>query len=365
MNPSSDTGTASDNKVRDSLVIIASLVIVIAGARYAANVLTPMLLALFIAVICGTPISQLAKRGLPYWLAATLIGLLILGLLLATLILLGSTSEDFIAALPHYREQLQELVQSVFGWLGSHGISVGGNNLAEALNPGAAVSFFGNFLSGLGDTLGNMVLIIFTVIFLLADASSFSGKLARHKGESAEGSLTALQELADSMSGYIATKAKVSLLTGFLVWLGLTVLGVEYAILWGFLAFLLNFVPNIGSALAAIPAIMLSLLEVDPVLTGMIIGLYVVVNTLVGNVIEPAVMGQKVGLSTLAVFLSLVFWGWIFGPVGMLLSVPLTMVIKFIAQQNESTEWLALLVSNTAEEEPPPEPAEESQAAAH
>jgi AI-2 transport protein TqsA len=208
------------------------------------------------------------------------------------------------------------------------------------------MGFFGNFLSGVGDTLGNAVLVLFTIIFLLADASSFARKLSMAAGTEAENFLTALQELASSMNGYIATKALVSLLTGFAIWLGLVLMDVQFAVLWGFLAFLLNFVPNIGSALAAMPAILLSLLEADPTLSGMIIALYLGENTLVGNVIEPAVMGQRVGLSTLAVFLSLVFWGWMFGAVGMLLSVPLTMVLKFICQQRSGTVWLALLVSN-------------------
>lgn len=220
------------------------------------------------------------------------------------------------------------------------------DSLSGILDPAAAMVFFGNFLSSLGDTLGNVVLILFTVIFLLADASSFPRKLSMSAGADAEKSLAALQELASSMNGYIATKTLVSLLTGFLIWLGLVLMDVQFAVLWGFLAFLLNFVPNIGSALAAIPAILLSLLEADPVLSGMIIALYLGVNTLVGNVIEPAVMGQRVGLSALAVFLSLVFWGWMFGAVGMLLSVPLTMVLKFISQQRSGTVWLALLVSN-------------------
>lgn len=336
----------STESVRDSLLITASLVIIIAGARLSADVLSPFLLALFIAVICGTPINTLARRGLPTWLASALVGLGIATVLFAVVVLLSSASDEFIAALPQYQVQFHALLERWLGWLANQGLPINQDSLTGVLDPAAAVGFFGNFLSGLGDTLGNVMLILFTVIFLIADASSFPKKLLMSSGAKAEKSLAALQELARAMNGYIATKTMVSLLTGFLIWLGLVLLDVPFAVLWGFLAFLLNFIPNIGSALAAIPAILLSLLEADPILSGMIITLYLGVNTLIGSVIEPAVMGQRVGLSTLAVFLSLVFWGWMFGAVGMLLSVPLTMVLKFITQQHEGTAWLALLVSN-------------------
>jgi predicted PurR-regulated permease PerM len=164
------------------------------------------------------------------------------------------------------------------------------------------------------------------------------------------------------MNSYITTKAMLSLLTGGLISAGMWLMDVQFALLWGFLAFLLNFIPNIGSIIAAVPAVLLSLLERDPLLTGMIIALYLLVNTLVGNIIEPRFMGHRLGLSTLAVFLSLIFWGWVFGPVGMLLSVPLTMVIKFIAEQQAGSAWFAVLISSSPprSDDEPAEPRSES-----
>jgi predicted PurR-regulated permease PerM len=337
---------SATSRVRDSLLIMASLVVIIAGARMSSNLLVPFLLALFIAVICGSPINALVRRGLPGWLASGLVGLAVALGMFVIFLLLSTTADDFFNALPGYQEQFRALLVRWAEWLAGFGLHISHEGLSETLDPAAAMGFFGGFLSGLGDTLGNMVLILFTVIFLLADAPSYPRKLAMSKADSFESSLRALQELASSMNGYMATKAMVSLLTGFLIWLALFLMDVQFAVLWGFLAFLLNFVPNIGSVLAAIPPVLLSLLDGDPVRTGLIIGLYLLVNMLIGNVIEPRVMGQRVGLSTLAVFLSLVFWGWVFGAVGMLLSVPLTMVVKFITQQNPSTAWFALLVSN-------------------
>lgn len=356
MNKLPGSDSTSTHSVRDSLLIMAALVIIIAGARMSANLLVPFLLALFIAVICGSPINALIRRGLPGWLASSLVGLTVALGMFVMFVLLGTTAEDFIDALPGYQEQFQALLGNWTEWFAGRGIDISRDGLSGALDPAATMGFFGGFLSGLGDTLSNMALILFTVIFLLADASSFPRKLAMSKSDHAESSLRALQELAGSMNGYITTKALVSLLTGFLVWLALFLLDVQFAVLWGFLAFMLNFVPNIGSVLAAIPPVLLSLLDGDPVRTGMIIGLYLAVNIVVGNVIEPRVMGQRVGLSTLAVFLSLVFWGWVFGAMGMLLSVPLTMVVKFITQHHPGTAWFALLVSNLPEEQTQAEP---------
>lgn len=336
----------ADHRVRDGLLIMASLVILIAGARAASGLLAPFLLAVFIAVICGSPIHALTRRGVPDWLASTLVGFGIACVLAAMFLLLGTSAEQFVEAMPTYQAQFQDLLDRWVSLLANRGIEVSRSGIAEALDPASIMGFFGGFLSGLGETLSNVVLIVFTVIFLLGDISSFPAKLALNSGERAGRSLEALQELTSSMNNYIATKTLISLLTGFLVWLGLWLLGVEFAVLWGFLAFLLNFIPNIGSPLAAIPPLLLSLLNADPMHTGLILALYVAVNTVIGNIIEPAVMGQRLGLSTLAVFLSLIFWGWVFGAVGMLLSVPLTMVVKFIAQQRPGTAWFAILVSN-------------------
>ena len=141
-------------------------------------------------------------------------------------------------------------------------------------------------------------------------------------------------------------------MTGVLIWIGLELVGLDFAPIWGFIAFLLNFVPNIGSILAAVPGVLLALLQLDPTGVMIVIGIYVAVNMVVGNIIEPTIMGQRVGLSVLAVFLSLVFWGWMFGPVGMLLSVPLSMAVKFTAQANPQTRWLAVLLSHA----PPAKP---------
>ena len=121
--------------------------------------------------------------------------------------------------------------------------------------------------------------------------------------------------------------------------------GLDFPVLWGLLAFLLNYVPNIGSLIASIPAILIALIQFGPLQALMIAVGYFVINITIGGVVEPRLMGRGLGLSTLVVFLSVGFWGWIFGPVGMLLSVPLTMTAKLALESSESTASVALLLS--------------------
>jgi predicted PurR-regulated permease PerM len=139
-------------------------------------------------------------------------------------------------------------------------------------------------------------------------------------------------------------KTIFSLATGVAIWIWLAIIGVDFALLWGLVAFLLNYVPSIGSIIAAIPAILLALIQLG-VGPAVLAGLgYVVVNVVFGSILEPRFMGRGLGLSTLVVFLSLVFWGWILGPVGMVLSVPLTMIVKIAMESNEDTRWIAVML---------------------
>ena len=187
-------------------------------------------------------------------------------------------------------------------------------------------------------------------MFMLVDVLDFPRKMKAVEGSSSEKMLEQVAQLVKSTNEYTAIKALMSLGTGVLIWLGLAILGLDFALLWGVIAFLLNFIPNIGSILAAVPAVLLALIQLGPANALIVIAIYVAVNTIMGNVVETKIMGSRLGLSTLTVFLSLVFWGWIFGSVGMLLSVPLTMAVKFAAMNNPQTRWFGILLSPAPED---------------
>lgn len=144
---------------------------------------------------------------------------------------------------------------------------------------------------------------------------------------------------------YFVTKTATSASVGLLVWAMLAFFGLDYALLFGLLAFLLNFVPNIGSIAASLPALLLALLQLGMIETMIIAVGYTFINLFIGF-IEPKIMGDGVGLSTLVVFISMVFWGWILGPVGMFLSVPLTIVIKIACDNRKEWHWVSVVLSD-------------------
>jgi len=203
----------------------------------------------------------------------------------------------------------------------------------------------------LAGVLGNAVLIMFTTMFILFDALDFPRKVQSAKGKDSEKILKQITLFVKSTNEYMAIKASVSFATGILIWIGLSLVGLDFALLWGVIAFVLNFVPNIGSILAAVPAVLLAFVQLGPTSTLLVAAIYVAVNIIIGNLVEPKLMGKRLGLSLLAVFLSLVFWGWLFGSVGMLISVPLTMAVKFAVMNNPQTRWFAVLLSPAPEEE--------------
>ena len=192
------------------------------------------------------------------------------------------------------------------------------------------------------------MLILFTVGFMLFEASSIPIKLRAILSD-AESAKPRFDLFLANLRRYLAIKSMTSMATGVLVALWLYILGVDFPLLWGLLAFLFNFVPTIGSILAAIPAVLLALVQLDASMALLVALGYVAVNISFGNLIEPRIMGQRMGLSTLIVFLSLVFWGWLLGPIGMLLSVPLTMTLKIALESSEETRWIAVLLGTESD----------------
>jgi predicted PurR-regulated permease PerM len=218
-------------------------------------------------------------------------------------------------------------------------------SLTQMLDAQKGIRLIQNLLAQVGNILTKGFLIYLTTIFILLEASILPGKIKAAMKNNAQ-AFDNLAGIADDVKKYLATKTAISLVTGLLITIWLIVLDVKYPVVWGLLAFLLNFVPNIGSILAAIPACILAFLQLGLGPAALAAAGYLFVNIVIGNFIEPRVMGERLGLSTLVVFLSLVFWGWVLGPVGMLLSVPLTMAVKIALQSHPDTRKLAILLDS-------------------
>jgi len=327
------------------LVTTAAFVIIVAGMRAAEKILVPFLLSTFLAIICAPPLFWLRRKHVPTAIALLIViaGIMGIGFLMGTLV--GASVKDFSATLPVYQERLQEETKALLAWFETIGIGISDQALLEYFDPGAAMRLVARTLTRLGGVLTNAFFIVLTVIFILLEASSFPDKLRAIMGPNSP-TLVNFDRITDDVKRYMARKTLVSLATGICIAVWLAILGVDYPLLWGLLAFFLNFVPNIGSIIAAIPAVLLAFVQLG-VSSALLAALgFLVVNVMIGNVIEPRFMGRGLGLSTLIVFLSLVFWGWVLGPVGMLLSVPLTLAVKIAMESNEDTRWMAILLGS-------------------
>lgn len=341
-----------------SLLVFAAVVVIVAGLKAAQPLVVPFLLAVFIATIAATPVFWLERHKVPAWLAIPVVMAGIIVALLGVGALAAQSAGEFTARLPFYQDRLSALVQEVIARLQPLGVEVSNDLLLSYFDPGTALAMAGTTLRGLGGVLSNGFLILLTVIFILAEASSFPRKL-REVLKQPERDMPHFARFANNVNRYIGIKTTVSVATGVVVGVALAIQGVDFPVLWGLIAFLLNYVPTIGSIIAAVPAVLLALIQLGPGAALVTTLVYVAVNVIMGNGVEPRYMGRGLGLSTLVVFLSLVFWGWMLGPVGMLLSVPLTMTAKIAMEANPSTTWLAHLLgpADGTPAPPPPESA--------
>ncbi len=331
------------NSTGRGVLIAASLVILVAGMKLSASLMVPFLMAAFIAVIAAPPVFWLQRKKVPDALSVLLVVAVIFGAELLILGLVGTSIDDFSANMPTYQQRLRQESAALLELVSRTGLTLPDKQLVEYIDPSAAMALVENLLRALGGMLTNTFLIMLTVIFMLMEASGFPRKLRVAFGEKGA-SPERLRLFTDGLKRYMAIKTTVSLGTGVAVWAWLTFLGVDFPLLWGVFAFFFNFIPNIGSIFAAIPAVLLAFIQFGVGTMLLVILGYVVVNVVVGNVIEPRYMGRGLGLSTLVVFLSLAFWGWVFGPVGMLLSVPLTMVLRIALESSDRTRWAAILL---------------------
>jgi AI-2 transport protein TqsA len=350
------------------LLAIASVVVIFAGVRAAHSLVVPFLVAAFLAIICTPALQWLQQKGVPTAIAL----LLVIGAMSSVVVFVSvvaiASIQDFVAKAPQYTEDLQGRLQELQPWIEKAkpliekvqnfvGIEPDGENptsidLKKFFDTQRIVGYFATFLSGIASAFSNTFLVLLTLSFMLLEASGFPRKLL-----ALSGGRPLLSEQAnlirDSIYQYVTLKTIISLCTGLLVTLLIKLLGIDYPVMWGLLAFFFNFVPSIGSIIAAVPAVLLALIQTDLQTTLFTVAGYAVINVVIGNIIEPRVMGRGLGLSTLVVFLSLVFWGWVLGPIGMLLSVPLTMIVKVTLENFEKTRWIAVLLSANPEEVDP------------
>jgi len=342
------TSKSTQNSGLRNILFITAIIIIIAGVMAAKAIILPILLALFLSIICIHPILFLEKRKIPYGVGMLIVlaGLGIVFIILGGII--GNSLSGFLNDLPLYEDKLQQMVVDIINTLNGYGANINAQQLIDLIDPGKILSFTALAAGEIGKILSDSFLVMFIMIFMLLETKSFI--LKTELIEKVFGnSLAYLNRIGVSIRHYLSIKTFISIITGILIWVWLYLIGVQYAVLWGLIAFMLNYIPNIGSLLAAIPTLLFSFVQLG--FEGMIwTGIcYLVVNTVMGSIVEPKVMGKGLGLSILVVFLSLIIWGFILGPVGMFLSIPLTITIKIMLEENKRTKWMAVLLGTVKE----------------
>jgi predicted PurR-regulated permease PerM len=326
------------------LLTAASIVIVIAGMRASADILMPFLLALFIAVICAPVYQGMRRRHVPTALAVIAILLLMVGAVLIIVGVVERAINGLSGRLPAYQAAFVASTAQLGDWLEGFGLELPGTTLREYLNPQVLLRYLGTIAGTLGGFLTTMFIVVIVAIFILLEGSALPAKL-RDLPVLSHDTWHRLEQVAADVRRYMFLKTVMSLLTGALVALWLLVFGVDFPILLGVLAFALNYIPAIGSIVAALPGILLAFVEFGLGTSLLVAAGYVAINVGVSNGLEPRYLGDGLGLSPLVVILSVLLWGWVLGPMGMLLSVPLTMSVKIALESDEGTHWIAMLMS--------------------
>ncbi len=330
------------------LINLAAFVVVVAGIMSAKSLLVPFLLAIFLAIICSPPLFWLRQKKVPVALSVFVVVSVVIVIQLGLTTMIGSSLADFSKALPNYQDRLQGIVREGMVWVEGLGINITDDMIMEQFNPGKLMVIVGGMLNNLLGMMKNTFMILLAFMFIMLEAAGIPAKIQAIAG-GGKGALEKYGAISKGVNRYLFLKSLTSLGTGILAAVSLQIIGVDFAIMWGMVAVLLNFVPTIGSIIAAVPPVLLALVQlgVGPALATA--SVYLAINVGIGNLLEPRIMGAGVGLSTLVIFISMAFWGWVLGPIGMLLSVPLTMALKITLAANEKTRGLALLLGSNSE----------------
>jgi AI-2 transport protein TqsA len=324
------------------LLVAACLVVIVAGLRAAEALLVPVVIAVFLAVLLGPLVRSLRRLRIPPFVGIPLVVLACVGVLGLIGGVVGQSVNSLMESAPRYHQRFLELTQSADAWLRGRGIALSEQRLMSILRPDTLLPLLGRTLSQVAAVLSHTVLVLILVVFLLFDAldlpERMTGAFSRSSVDASRWS-----RIADEVKEYLVLKTYLCLFTGAVTWIVLAATGIDFAPLWALVAVLLGYVPNIGPFIATAPPVLLALLQVGPGRMVIVLGLLSTVYLVIGNVIEPQVLGRRLGLSASVVFFALILWGWIWGPAGMLLSVPLMVVLKILLENSPNYGWLALL----------------------
>ncbi|HSW39892.1 MAG TPA: AI-2E family transporter [Acidobacteriota bacterium] len=334
----------SDVLIR-SILFIAALVIIIAGLREARAIVLPVVVSIFVAMTLFPAVLWLQKNRIPSAVSVFIVvfGLLIFGAGIS--FMAGKSVEMFAERLPVYEERLRAETLRVLEYTKKLGVEIPETGVLSMIEPGTAFSIAAKLVGEFGKFLANAFLVLLIATFILLEVADVPGRIARAFGNGGS-DFGWFVDFTRNLHRYLMIKTIISLATGACVTGWLWFLGVDFPILWGLLAFMLNYVPNIGSFIAAIPAVLLTIVQLGWGNALLVILGYLVINIVWGMILEPRFLGYGLGISTLIVFLSMLFWGYVLGTIGVLLSVPLTMTVIIALKSKPETKWIPIILGS-------------------
>ncbi|NPA50763.1 MAG: AI-2E family transporter [Epsilonproteobacteria bacterium] len=304
--------------------------------KFLSPILIYPIIALFLTILLVPIFSFFDKKGLPAIIAyfITLLGFIAIVGIIG--IILDSSLKEFNNSLPIYQDKLNTLLKEINKLLHSFNIEIS----SQLISSKYLVTLLKKILSNFSNIIKGFLIVLIGVSFLLFESKDFSKKINKISKDTSK-----FKELFKSVQKYFLIKTFTSLLTGLFVGIMLYLFQVPYVFLFGFLAFILNYIPVIGSIVAAIPGILLTLLTFGFESAIYVTILYIIINISISNILEPKIMGEGLDLSPAVVFFSLIFWGWIFGIAGTFFAVVLTMSLKIALSNSPKTKWISILLA--------------------
>ena len=329
---------------KSAISSIAYIFIIITALKFGSGIILPFFMAFFLFIIFLPLANRLNSFAIPNTLTALIIFILIAVIVSSIAAFIISSGDDIIKNIPIYQDKFYKVTPKIIDFFEKFNISLEWKSIISLIEPAKVVNNITSFFKGMGNVVINIMLTLTLVVFLFLESSTISQKALYFTKTAQQKEKLAL--VLKSISRYFLIKTSTSLLTGFLVWIMLAYFNLQYALLFAVLAFLLNYIPSIGSFIASFPALFVAILQLSMIDTTIIAIGYVAINMFVGNFLDPKIMGKDLGLSTFIVFTSMVIWGWILGPMGMFLAVPLTIAIKIACENSAKYNYIAVILTD-------------------
>ncbi len=342
--PPEGTSPSADGRTTRFLLGVIALVAACAALKAAQIVMLPLVLSAFLTILVQPP-QRFLTRYVPRWLGLTIIFMVLAATIVGIWMFFSLSAEALIEKGPVYAERLERIFDGTLSWAERYGFNLTAVELGTDELLTWTLQFAGASLASVATFFGMSTLVTFMLVMLLLETESFRSKLrsALRAGQSAE-VFDTIHAVTKTFQRFFFTKTAISAFTGACTSIFCLALGIDFAFIWGMIAFLLNFIPNIGSMIAVVPPVVVALVQFDGIGTGIATLVCLsAMQMLIGNILDPRITGRAVSISPFVVFTSMVFWGWMWGIAGIFLAVPLTALLKAIAEHVPALRPLAIL----------------------